>query len=242
MSDPTQPISLVTGSARGLGLAVAQELRDRGDLVHVVWRSSAALAEGLEREFPGRVHRADLADPASAERLVAEVLDRDGRLDRVVHAVGEFEQGPLSDLPQERLGQLFTSNVGTAWNLICAAREPVRAHSGAWLFFGCAGLSGLRARRRAAAYAAVKSALAVLARSLAVEEAPFGVRVNMLSPGVVPHEAAHADTLDPTHLASIPMGRTGLPEEVARAAAWLLSAESSYATGQNLEVAGGWLL
>lgn len=242
MASAQGPVSLVTGSARGLGLAVARELAARGDRVHVVWRSSAERAAALEAEFPGRLHRADLTDPSAARSLVDAVGAADGRLDRVVHAVGDFVVGDLEELDVATLKDLFASNVETAWNLVAAARGPVRAARGTWLFFGCAGIAGLRARRRTAGYAAVKTALAVLARSLAVEEAPHGVRVNTVSPGVVPHDGAHPDTFDAARVARIPLGRVGTPEDVARAAAWLLSDASGYATGQDLEIAGGWLL
>ena len=242
MSDRAGPVTLVTGSARGLGLAVARELAAAGDRVHVVWRSSADRAEALEREFPGRVHRVDLASDAEASDLVQAVLGSDGRLDRVVHAVGDFDAGPLDQVEPSTLRALFESNVMSAWNLACAGREAVRASGGAWVFFGCAGLGGQRARRQTAAYAAAKSALAVLVRSMALEEAAHGVRVNMVSPGIVPHDGAHPDTLDPARQARIPMGRTGNPQEIAKAAAWLLSDDSGYATGQDLEIAGGWML
>lgn len=236
------PVTLVTGSARGIGLAVARELAARGDRVHVVWRSSADRAAGLEREFPGRVHRCDLTDSEATRALVAAVVAADGRLDRVVHAVGDFASGPLEELDVATLRGLFESNLVSALALIEAARGALRETGGAWLFFGCAGLAGLRARRETAAYGALKSALVVLCRSLAVEEAEFGVRVNVVSPGIVPHDDAHPDTLDPARVDRVPLGRAGTPAEVARAAAWLLSDDSGYATGQDLELAGGWLL
>ncbi|QDU67601.1 SDR family NAD(P)-dependent oxidoreductase [Engelhardtia mirabilis] len=237
-----QRVSLVTGAARGLGLAVARELAAGGDRVHLVWRTSSDRASQLEPEFAGRLHRADLLESAAAHAVVGQVLEAEGRLDRVVHAVGDFESGRLDQLEPETLRRLFESNVMSAWNLVAAGRQAIRASGGAWLFFGCAGLGGGRARTQAAGYAATKSALALLVRSMAKEEAPHGVRVNMLSPGIVPHDGAHADTLNPARQAAIPMGRTGRPEEIARAAAWLLSEDSGYATGQDLEVAGGWLL
>jgi NAD(P)-dependent dehydrogenase (short-subunit alcohol dehydrogenase family) len=158
-----------------------------------------------------------------------------------VHAVGEFRSGPLEALAADELRALFENNVGSALCCFGAARAALRASRGAALFFGTAGLAGLRGRREAAAYAAAKSALLVLVRSWALEEGPHGVRVNMLSPGVVPHEHAAPATLAPGLAARVPLGRTGTPQEVAQAAAWLVSAEASYVTGSELEVAGGWL-
>ena len=117
-----------------------------------------------------------------------------------------------------------------------------RARRGSAVFFGCAGLDGLRARRRTAAYAASKSALLVLAKSWALEEAVHGVRINMVSPGQVPHAHASADTRDPAAWERIPLGRPGAPREVADVVAWLCSPQSSYVTGTDVQVAGGYLL
>src|SRR5215813_14065600 len=80
-------VALVTGSARGLGLAVARALRARGERVHVTWRSESPEAAGLRAEFGPRAHRADLCDARDAAALAATVHELDGRLDHAVHAV-----------------------------------------------------------------------------------------------------------------------------------------------------------
>src|SRR5687767_6578676 len=94
-----RPVALVTGSARGLGLAVARRLAADGARVHVVYRSSTQAVAPLESEFAGRVHRADALVPQDVSRLVQALLERDGRLDTLVHAVGEYATGPLSGFP-----------------------------------------------------------------------------------------------------------------------------------------------
>jgi len=137
---------------------------------------------------------------------------------------------------------MLASNVESAFTLFGAVRAALRESGGRAVFFGTSGLPGFRARRTTAAYAAAKSALLVLVKSWALEEAPHGVTVNLVSPGHVPHEHAHPDTLDPELLASIPMGRPGVPEDVARAVAFLCSDEAAYTTGAELLVSGGWFL
>jgi 3-oxoacyl-[acyl-carrier protein] reductase len=235
-------VALVTGSARGLGLAVARHLRARGDSVHVVWRTMGARADELASEFGPRAHRADLERPGDVERLLGDVLARDGRLDHLVHAVGEYVSGPFEAVSQPDFARMFRSNVETSFLVFNAARAALRASHGQAVFFGTSGLDGLRARRSTAAYAAAKSALLVCVRSWALEEARFGVRVNLVSPGHVPHPDAHPDTLEHARLERIPLGRPGEPDDVARAVAFLCSPDSSYTTGTDLAVTGGWML
>lgn len=239
---PTAPVALVTGGVRGIGLACARRLQARGDRVHVGYFRSAERAAALEPELGGRLHRADLRDPDQVERLVAAVVARDGRLDHVVHAVGDYACGPLEGLGLAELRELFASNLETSFLVAAAARPHLRASAGRLVCFGTAGLEGLRAKRETAAYAAAKSALLVLVRSLAVEEAPHGVTVNLVSPGLVPHEAAHPAARAAAGRSAIPAGRPGRPEDVAAAVAWLCSPDSAYTTGSNLVVSGAWML
>jgi NAD(P)-dependent dehydrogenase (short-subunit alcohol dehydrogenase family) len=241
-ADPSRRVVLVTGSARGLGLATARAFARQGDVVHVTWRTSNANARALEREFGARAHEADLARERDAHDLVGSVVESDRRLDVLVHAVGAYRSGPLEGFGAEAAEELFQSNVATAVRAFDAARPHLRAAHGCALFFGVAGLAGLRARRETAAYAAAKSALLVLVRSWALEEAPHGVRVNLLSPGIVPHADASSDTLDPERQARIPAGRTSTPDEIAAAALFLCSDAARSTTGADLPVAGGWML
>ena len=213
--------------------------------MHVVWRSSEELVPALAERFPGRVHQADLCEEGAAQSLVDEVLGVDGELQHVIHAVGDYEEGPLSAMGSKELRRLFESNLFSAMSLAESSRSVLRAvaaegHDSSLTFFGTAGLDGLRARTRSAAYAAAKSALLVFVRSLAKEEASHGVRVNMISPGVVPHDAAHSSTLDPELQAKIPLGRPGTPSEIAAGVHFLTT--SRQVTGQDLGIDGGWLL
>jgi 3-oxoacyl-[acyl-carrier protein] reductase len=236
--------ALVTGAARGLGLAAARRLQKDGFVVHVAWRSGAAAPAELVREFGTRVHQSDLERPGAAAELVERVLTESGRIDALVHAVGAYEEGELASGASATVERMWQSNVATAVAVMDASRAALRAaareHGDASVvFFGVAGLEGLRARSECAAYAAAKSALVVLARSWAREEGAHGVRVNCVSPGVVPHDGAHPATLAHELVRKIPLGRVGRPHEVAAAVAWLCSSEATHVTGADLPVAGG---
>ena len=236
----SERIAIVTGGVRGLGLAVARRLAADGDRVHLVYRSSGALAQELESEFPGRVHRCDVTKEPEVARFFRDFLQREGRLDVLVHAVGEYRAAPLAETSPDDWRRMLASNLESTVLVFDAAREALRASRGCLLAFGLAGLDSLRARTRTAAYSAAKTAQLVYLRSLAREEAPHGVRINSISPGVIPHEHAADDAADPTVLASIPLGRPGTPEEVAEAARFLCSSDAGYVTGADLPVAGGW--
>ena len=233
-----RPVALVTGSARGIGLETAKDLSRRGWRTHVVWRNSNS--EELEERFPGRVHRGDVTSEDDCRRIVSAVLEVDGRLDGVVHAVGDYIAGSLEGMGIEDLRHMMESNTLSAFTLIRAVRAQMRKDRGAYIFFGAAGVESLRAREDSGAYFMAKTALLSMVRSVAKEEAPFGVRVNMLSPGLVPHEHASEDTK--ALAGSVPAGRPGRGEDLAHAVAWMLSAEAEHITGQNMDVAGGWML
>ncbi|MEC7232489.1 MAG: SDR family oxidoreductase [Planctomycetota bacterium] len=188
------------------------------------------------------VHGGDLTRDGDAEALVAEVVAASGRLDAVVHAVGPYRTAPVSETPAAAYRELMEGNLMTAVAITDASREAVRQAGGAYVFFGVAGLERWRARSVTTAYVAAKSALLCYVRGLAREEAPHGVRANMISPGFVPHDGAAPDTVAPDMHQKIPQGRPATMEEVTGLASFLLSPSAGHLVGQNIEVAGGWML
>lgn len=241
MASAASRVVLVTGATRGLGRAVAEMFRAEGARVHVVHRSAAVAGE-LEELFPERVHCADLAEEGAASTLLAELLAQDSQLDVLVHAVGPYLQASLEDTDMARFREIMDGNFFSAVQLVDAARPALRAAGGRLVLFGVSGLAAQHPRRSNAAYVASKAALRSYGRSLALQEAPHGLNVNLVSPGVIPHAGASADTLDPELQARIPQGRPGRPEEVAAAVRYLCSPEAAHVVGQDIEVAGGYLL
>lgn len=235
-------VALVTGGAQGIGRGVAGELVRRGYLVHATYHSPSKAESTVELVGDGHAHQAELTRAEDAERVVKAVIERSGRLDALVHAVGPYLTRPLSATSPADHESMLQGNLFTALHMMDAARSHIRESQGAYLFFGCAGLERWRARHVTAAYIGAKAALLVAMRALALEEAEFGVRANMISPGFVPHDGAAADTLSSDLHKKIPVGRPAEMGEVTETAAFLVSPAATHIIGQNLEVAGGWML
>lgn len=235
-------VALVTGGSQGIGHGVAVELMARGYDVHVAYHTAASRSVAEELVGAERAHQAELTDPVHASRVVTDVLAQSQRIDVLVHAVGPYLTRPLAESTAADFDSMLQGNLYTALHMIEAAREALREAKGAYLFFGCAGLERWRAREVTTAYISAKAALLVTMRGLSLEEARYGVRANMISPGFVPHAGAAADTHSEELHEKIPVGRPAEMREVTEAAAFLVSPSAAHIVGQNLEIAGGWML
>ena len=235
----TDKVFVVTGASRGLGLASARVLAAEGARVVLGARSESVLATAEELGGVGVV--ADLADPEAPDRLVAAALDGFGRLDGALVSVGGPPAGPALGLTDEQWSDAFAS-------VFLGAVRTVRAVVPALTDGGSIALvlstsvkspvGGLAASN------GLRPGLAMLAKTMADELGPSGVRVNALLPGRVDTDRVRElDGPDPavrTRVAEgIPLRRYGEPEEFGRIAAFLLSPASSYVTGAMVPVDGG---
>lgn len=232
-------VFVVTGASRGLGLASAQVLAAEGARVVLGARSESVLATAQELGGVGLV--ADLADPTAPDRLVAAALDRWGRLDGALVSVGGPPAGPALGLTDAQwtgaFDSVFLGAVRTVRAVVPALTDGgsialVLSTSVKSPVGGLAASNGLR------------PGLAMLAKTMADELGPSGVRVNALLPGRVDTDRVRElDGPDPavrTRMAEgIPLRRYGDPEEFGRVAAFLLSPASSYVTGAMVPVDGG---
>lgn len=238
--------ALVLGGSRGLGRAVALALAAEGARVLVAGRRAGPLAElraiARARGLHVATARADVTRPAAVRAVFQRARRAVGGPDILVHAVGDYWEGPLSRLREATWEGLLRSNLSSALLVLQAVLPGMRRRRhGRILLFGVAGAEHPRAAPRAHAYRAAKTALLTLARSVALEEAEHGITVNLLLPGAIRTQSvtrARAALLR----SRIPARRLGTPQEVARAALFLLAPESGYITGAALPVAGGWLL
>ena len=242
---------LITGGGRGIGAACARLAAEQGYRVCINYRSDDAAAASIVRTIEGAggeavALRADVAQEAEVESLFAQVDARFGRLDAFVNNAGVLaQQMRVAQMDGARIERIMMTNV--VGSFLCA-REAVRRMS---TNNGGSGGAIVNISSRAAVlgspgeyvdYAASKAALDALTIGLSKEVAGEGIRVNGVRPGLI-HTTMHADGGEPGRVerlqASVPMGRGGEPDEVARAVLWLLSDAASYTTGSFIEVSGG---
>lgn len=237
--------ALVTGAGRGIGRAIALMLAEEGFDVAIHYRSSARDAQAVVRaaeEFGVNAVavRADLTDAKRAAAMVAEAAKKLGGLSVVVNNVGNYIQKPLEKLSEQEWREMLNTNLHSTVSVTQAAlpylRKAAKVGTSARVVnLGYAGLNGLEARSAETAYAIAKTGVVLYSKSLARELAREGITVNVVSPGV-----AENSVLKPVK--EIPMRKTAKVSELAAAVKFFVSEDSSYVTGQNLEVAGGWRL
>jgi NAD(P)-dependent dehydrogenase (short-subunit alcohol dehydrogenase family) len=247
-SDLTGRAALVTGGSRGLGGAIARALCDAGARVAVAARSADELERyAIDAGAAGHTVTTlttDLRERGEADRLLTEATAALGGIDILVHAAGHLVRRPAVDLDMRDWDELLAVHLRTAFELARGvARELISQRKpGSIVFLGS--LTSARAGiSETSAYAAAKSGLLGLMRTLAVEWGPHGIRVNTLAVGFVP-TALTSDVQDtPARRrlhARIPLGRTGTPADVAAAALFLASDSAAYISGETLSVDGGW--
>lgn len=245
------PLILITGGSRGVGAATARLAAQRGYDVAISYVSneSAAQAVVADVQLLGRkalATRADSADPRQVADLF-EAIDREfGRIDVLVNNAGVLAlQSRVEALDFERMQRIFAVN---AIGPILCAQQAVRRMSyrhngpGGVVINVSSASARLDSPNEYVDYAASKGALETFTIGLAKEVAREGIRVNGIRPGHI-YTEMHASGGEPGRVDrvkdSIPMGRGGQPEEVARAILWLAGAEASFVTGTFLDVTGG---
>lgn len=248
MSDRAKTL-VVIGGSRGIGAATARLGAQTGYGVAIGYRDrrdlAVAVVAGIQAEGgKAEAFQVDVRSVESVEHFFDRVTERFGTFDAVVNCAGiSGEVTGFLDLPPAMLNEVLATNLtGTFYCVHAAARRMARSRGGRG--GAIVNLSSEAAKfggNRISPYAASKAGVVAMTIGVARELAAEGIRLNAVSPGVIDTDQ-QADVPEARRislLSSIPMGRMGHPEEVAKAVLWLLSDESSYVTGTILTVAGG---
>ena len=247
--DLTGKVAIITGSSRGIGLAIAAALAEHGAKVVISSRKQDACDEvanainaqhGDERAI---AVAASISDKDALQNLVDETRRQFGRIDVLVcNAASNPYYGPMAGISDEQFRKILDNNViANHWLISMAAPEMLERGAGSIIIVSSIG--GLTSSTMIGAYNISKAADFQLARNLAAEFGPNGVRVNCIAPGLIKTDFARALWENPDTLKAVtratPLRRIGEPHEIAGAAVFLASPASTFMTGQTMVVDGG---
>lgn len=235
-----EKVALVTGAARGIGLATTHVLIERGWQVAMVDRDADALrsaANGLN-EASAFVH--DVSTPDQVDDMMKVVGDTFGRIDAVVNNAGVADFGPIEKTDFKRWRQVMETNLDGVFLVSQACIAALRKTRGSLV--NIASISGLRASTLRVAYGTSKAAVIHLTKQQAVELGEYGIRANCVCPGPVRTKlamAVHTPEIIEAYHDAIPLNRYGSEGEIAEVIAFLCSDKASYVTGQIIASDGG---
>ncbi|MBR9891336.1 SDR family oxidoreductase [bacterium] len=237
---PEQKTAIVTGAARGIGLATTKQFLAEGRRVAMIDRDAEALmaeAGALENVLPVVC---DVSQPEQVDAMIAEVAGAFGRIDALVNNAGVADFGPIEETSFERWRTVMATNLDGVFLCSQAAIPELRKTSGA--IVNIASISGLRASTLRVAYGTSKAGVIQLTQQQAAELGEYGIRANCVAPGPVRTKlamAVHSQEIIDAYHDAIPLNRYGSEDEIASVIVFLCSDKASYVTGQTIASDGG---
>jgi len=239
---------IVTGAGRGIGHAIAVRLASEGARVACVSRTEANAKKTADeinalRANAAKHYTVDVADHAAVQKIGAQILEEFGKIDILVNNAGVTRDGLAMRMSVEDWDTVINTNLRGAFNFTQSImRAMIKQRSGR--IINITSVIGLIGNAGQTNYAASKAGLIGLTKSLARELASRNITVNAVAPGFITTDmtAGLSDEIKKTIQSQIPLGKTGTPEDVASAVAFLASAEANYITGQVVCVDGGMVM
>ena len=240
-------VALVTGASKGIGASIAKHLAAEGASVVVNYSSSKEGADRVVKEITGMggkaiAVQANVSKQADIDRLVAETKRAFGKLDILVNNAGIYEFAPLEQITEDHFHRHFNLNVLGLLLVTQAALKLFGKEGGS--IINISSIASTFTPANGAVYSGSKAAVDAITKSLSKELGPRKIRVNAINPGMVVTEGVQSAGIDQsdlrTHIeAQTPLGRIGQPEDVATAAVYFASPDSSWITGESMIIAGG---
>jgi len=245
MTEFEENVVIITGAARGIGMATVLEFSKRGAsvvIVDVLEQELSELGKNLRKMGNKALPiKADVSDNGQVEDVVKKTLDKFGKIDILINNAGiAGPVAPIVDLTEEDWDKVFRINLKSMF-LFCKKVVPVMIKNKKGKIINIASIAGKEGNENLAPYSASKAGVICFSRVLAKELVKYGIRVNCIAPAVINTPILSTlpqKTID-TLVAKIPMGRMGYPEEVANLILFLSSEKSSFITGQCINITGG---
>ena len=232
--------ALITGAARGIGLATAQLMTQHGYQIAIVDRDEDELNKAVCDVDGAKAFACDVSDPEAVNAMVAAISEWSGQIDAVVNNAGVADFGPIEDTDFARWRRVMATNLDGVFLVSQACIPALKQTKGALV--NIASISGLRASTLRVAYGTSKAAVIQLTLQQAAELGEYGIRANCVCPGPVRTKlamAVHTQDIINAYHDALPLNRYGSEAEIAEAIAFLASDKASYITGQILAADGG---
>jgi len=238
---------VITGGSRGIGKSIVEDLALNGDTIEFCYRSNDEKAMAMVRELGEKgakvnATQVDVGNIKEVKQWIEELQQRSGDIDIVINSAGITRDSALVTMNDEAWGDVIRTNLDGVYNVCkCVSYGMMKRRSG--VILNMSSVSGVRGNIGQSNYAASKSGIIGFSKSLAKELGPYGVRVNVIAPGLIETDMTSAigAKLDGM-LKAVSLRRIGVPKDISDTVNFLVSDSASYITGQTLGVDGGLVL